>query len=391
MIKKNMKNNLLLLIFLLLITDYIGQKNNIISGTITDKLTGEPLPFATIGLETHFIGTVSNEQGFFKLIVPDSIKADSIYFNYLGYEPLRLPLRGSVFKISLAKRTYLLQEVIVRDFSPIDYIKWAVQKIDQNYPSEEFITYAYFKEHIMENNVSVIGNESFFKTHYAFRKDSCITQNQLLLYKSTADKNHHENDLIQINNLFGGPELILQAGNIYNLEPFLDSNNFKKFNYFFDESGPNNLIVINYHSKKAIDHVKLRGKIYIDRNSMAITSIKYTGDFKIPLIYKPILFAAGIGIRNTKLAITKNYHHIKTLWYPDNTQIQINLDAEKKHLFRANEVFNLELNQIFVINRTLINHIKEIEPSLRFDPKKAFPDQVYNTENISWDEVNTLK
>ena len=54
-----------------------------ITGTLLDKETGVPISSATVGVRGASIGSITNQNGDFKLSLPDSLKNDSIYlFSY---------------------------------------------------------------------------------------------------------------------------------------------------------------------------------------------------------------------------------------------------------------------------------------------------------------------
>lgn len=57
----------------------------IIQGQVIDELSKEPLVFTNIGILNTSIGTVSNENGEFSIIIPDSLKEKSLTFSFVGY------------------------------------------------------------------------------------------------------------------------------------------------------------------------------------------------------------------------------------------------------------------------------------------------------------------
>jgi hypothetical protein len=64
-----------------------------ISGRVTDARTGQPLPFVNIGVVGKALGTVSNEQGAYRLAFQEKLVADTVRVSYLGYRPLLVTLR----------------------------------------------------------------------------------------------------------------------------------------------------------------------------------------------------------------------------------------------------------------------------------------------------------
>jgi hypothetical protein len=56
-----------------------------LQGTLKDSKTGETLPFVNIGIVKKDIGTVSNENGAFKLVVPEGHSKDTLRISMIGY------------------------------------------------------------------------------------------------------------------------------------------------------------------------------------------------------------------------------------------------------------------------------------------------------------------
>lgn len=65
--------------------DFVPEQitNFVIIGTLLDKETGIPISSATVGVRGTSIGSITNQNGDFKLSLPDSLKNDSItFFSY---------------------------------------------------------------------------------------------------------------------------------------------------------------------------------------------------------------------------------------------------------------------------------------------------------------------
>lgn len=412
---------LLLVMFSVQLT---AQEKKNITGTLTDGKTGAPLPFATVNLVKSLRGTVTNEKGKFEMIVPEGAESDTLVARFLGYEDKKIPLSkiNDHIDLKLQSSAYSLTEVVIRPKPPTYYIKLAVSKIKENYPDQPFTTRAYYGEKLTENGHFVKHNEGVFQTYYPSFQDTVKNQNQLMLLRveektreiafmkrqrekeakkerkkaEKKGKEYKEEDLFDAEELFGGPNDILDASRIEGEgDVFLDSNNFKKINYTF---GPGTtyqgkkIMVINFKTRRKVDHVKMEGTIYIDEESDAIVAMNYKGVFKIPLAIKPILFLFGVSIENPKFEVNKKYREIKGRWYPSDIQWGIDLNVTKRYLFRKNEQGNFNISQVFVVNDFNLDTPKEIEEKKMFDPKKGFKkEQEFNDLSLKWSEVNTVK
>ncbi|MDO9000296.1 MAG: carboxypeptidase-like regulatory domain-containing protein [Bacteroidota bacterium] len=97
----------------LVFTSVFSQKN--CKGTLLDSLTLQPIEFANVGIVGKGFGTVSNENGEFNFVVPDSLVNEPIKISIIGYKPKTLFLNkiNELGKIKLAQTTTILNEVSV--------------------------------------------------------------------------------------------------------------------------------------------------------------------------------------------------------------------------------------------------------------------------------------
>lgn len=93
-------------------TENTIQKSVLVTGTVLDKTTKEPLIGATVLVKGSQDGTVTDIDGKFKISVP---YADaSLVVSYIGYSPTEFPLNGKTeVVIYLLEDTKALEEVVV--------------------------------------------------------------------------------------------------------------------------------------------------------------------------------------------------------------------------------------------------------------------------------------
>src|SRR5687768_14494163 len=72
---------LVLLIIPMLAQHTFGQKT--IYGTVIDANTREPLPYANVFVNNTTMGTVTNEDGKYRLVIPEG--EYQIVFSFIGY------------------------------------------------------------------------------------------------------------------------------------------------------------------------------------------------------------------------------------------------------------------------------------------------------------------
>jgi hypothetical protein len=104
-----------ILLFILLSGLVHGQKT--IVGKVLNKTTHAPIPFANIGVVNSNVGTISNMDGSFSILLPQRLNRDTLIFTSLGFFKQGLAVSSLESKkdytIYLNERVTLLQSVII--------------------------------------------------------------------------------------------------------------------------------------------------------------------------------------------------------------------------------------------------------------------------------------
>ncbi len=410
-------------LFLLLLCFY-GVKGQIATdGVVISKTTKQPLPFATVGFKGKAQGTITNKNGEFRLQVPAELRTHPLVVSYLGYESYEInpAVYGSNMTIVLTESFMQLDEIVVRPLSPTDYIIRAVKRMSENYPSDPFATNSYYREKFVENGNFLNLTEGYFKSYYPSYQDTIENQHQLLLHRRVEDvhdlafmrdwiekkqqkekrkakkkgEEYEEEDVSEeIKKGFGGPENTLSMDLMKSLEPCLDSTLFKKFRYTFANGvqyRDRELLVIDFETKRVVEHTRQKGKIFIDLKTDAIVAVEYSGALVIPAVVKPILLAFGLSIKDPRFDKKIRYQLVKDRWYPENFQWYVDLGIKKRYMFKSNEYSDFEAEQVLQVSNIKFSELEEIAEEKRFDSGEEMAKQQFNDEKLTWDKVNTLK
>ena len=94
------------------------EKINLI-GKIIDE-SGEPIPYANIGILDKNVGTLSDPDGSFEISLPTSLINDSLIFSSIGFETLKIPVQklspqSLLITIQIYSTATLLEEVAVSE------------------------------------------------------------------------------------------------------------------------------------------------------------------------------------------------------------------------------------------------------------------------------------
>ncbi len=90
----------------------------IIVGEVLDSASSEPIAFVNIGIEGRNVGTISNENGEFKISIPESLLNDSLTFSAVTHNKIRRSIldlnKDKELRILLKERVTDLGLVVVR-------------------------------------------------------------------------------------------------------------------------------------------------------------------------------------------------------------------------------------------------------------------------------------
>lgn len=91
------------------------QKSRLVSGTVKDK-DGNPLPGATIRIKDTQVGVITDNEGFFKMDIPE-VQDLTLVISFVGYKTVMVkPEKKSEFHFVLEEDTQAMDEVIVTGY-----------------------------------------------------------------------------------------------------------------------------------------------------------------------------------------------------------------------------------------------------------------------------------
>lgn len=421
------------LLFLILLSmvsvESLGQRKPTVSGTVTDSITGDPLPYVTVAWMKSLAGTITNDEGRFEIHRPDNAEDEAILITLLGYrkQVVNIDETGQSLQVRLVPASIELAEVQVNPLPPSHYIRLAMRALRNNYPDKPFGTRSYYREIIRENGAFLRAHEGVFRSHIPNFQDTVSKQHQLLLFRKsnelselkfmkkerekevlkdqkkeakairkgkTAEKKK-EADSLGIGELFGGPENLLRLSDLFRNPPgSLDTNGFKKYTYTYARYSSYNdatLMVIDFKSNGKVDNVKEEGRIYLDIASNAIVRVESRGTYVIPLWAKPILLAFGFGIKSPVFRSSVSFRKAADKWYPGTTLFFLSAQVERKRLFAANDNSFFEVDGLLTISRIDPEQSQPVEKEKRYSTRKRPESQVFTEPGITWEDVDVIK
>jgi len=141
---------------------------------------------------------------------------------------------------------------------------------------------------------------------------------------------------------------------------------------------------------KQINNTRMFGSILIMTKSYAVVKIDNYSTLSLPLASISILRVLGLTLKNPTMHQTIRYDKCEGLWYPKYFEMKAKAILIKHHLFKADEIFINNLLHAAVINQIHLKNFNGIDPENEYTSSKKMCEQVKNSENISWKEMNKL-
>jgi hypothetical protein len=139
------------LLFILVISVEVFSQQ-VIQATVVDKDSGQPVPFASVGITRSSKGTSTNLNGQFSLTVQAT---DSIKISCVGYESLTLHPSEVTALIALTPAATQLSEVIITS-KPLNarvIVRRAFANISKNYTRADFQQKYFYRHYCMDDSV----------------------------------------------------------------------------------------------------------------------------------------------------------------------------------------------------------------------------------------------
>lgn len=110
----NILKNLLVAAAALCLSIGLSAQNVLVKGTVSDSVTGEPVPYAAYQLKGTMTGGITDADGQYSVTVPSD---GTLVFSSLGYVQVEVPVGGkTLIDVALNPDTQLLDETVVVAF-----------------------------------------------------------------------------------------------------------------------------------------------------------------------------------------------------------------------------------------------------------------------------------
>lgn len=246
-----------------------------LTGVLLDGQTGDPISYASVVLRKSATGSVTNQNGEFRIHVPDSVLHSTVVFSHLGYITQELDvsaLLGWNNTLSLEPEVISLQEVLIRVVDPKKLLCEMLEKRSENYFSEPVYLTTFYREGVQLKKRFQRLTEAVFKVYKPSIQNEFATDQVKLLKMSRID-NLDSKDSLRVK-ISAGISACLQLDIMKSLPDFLTAGLEEDvFDYTFggvtyvDNRCVN---IVRFEQKKNISDPLFCGELYIDSENSAL-------------------------------------------------------------------------------------------------------------------------
>ena len=382
----------LVLILLLLAPLAMMAQQVVVSGTVVDQKTGDPL--RQVSISVGRISVVTNEDGGFALKLNEMPSAVNV--SHLGYKTQRLTLKDGEtegLNIRLVPTTIQLREIIVRNEDPRELVNIAIDKIPENYSKVPELLKGFYRETAMKRKHYIYvaeGVEDMYKTPY----NRGTTRDRVAIIKGRRLLSQKTGDTLGIK-VAGGPVQAVIMDLVKNREFLLNNEDLDNYNFTMgtpEYINDRQQYVVLMEPSFVTTYALYHGKLYIDAERLAFTRIELDLDMRdkdkatqTMLVKKPI----GVRFKPRELSTVVDYRYedgVTRISYLRNI-FRFNCDWKRK-LFSTSFTATCEM----AVTDSQSDDVKPIANRSSFDSHEAYYDKVeYFLDPEYWSNYNIIE
>lgn len=307
---KPMKRLFTIALLLTTVLNMHGQ--TMVSGVVTDRASGRPLPHVSIIAEGEKIHTVTNDDGRFTLKTAQ--KPQYVQLTHIGYKTLRHRLAGGTtegLQLTMTPSSVQLSEVIVSADEPLQIIRAAMSRIEENYSRENELVRCFYRETARRGGRFISIAEAvtdMYKTDYSTGPD----YDGVAILKGRRLMSMKASDTLGVK-IQGGPVMPLMVDIAKNPDYMLNNDLLMHSTFHMEvpvriEDRPHYVIVVT--PQHGTEYPLMGGRLYIDQESLTFSRAELQLDVSdwrkasdYMLVHKPL----GLRFRPKELSVTLVY------------------------------------------------------------------------------------
>ncbi|MDE6480258.1 MAG: carboxypeptidase-like regulatory domain-containing protein [Muribaculaceae bacterium] len=268
-------------------TTLAGWANDVIvNGIVKNHANKKKLPSVSLTVPGTNIGTVSNADGTFTLKIPDSISANGVNAELLGFKSCFISGEiikdnpGNTLAIWLEPSGRMLDEVIVYGADPRTLIETAIKKIPQNYSSERNLFSSFYRETIQKGKRYIGVSEAIVSVMKSPYKTRLTTGDRVQIEKGRRLVSQKSSDTLSVK-VIGGPTIPVVLDMVKNKDLLFSLEELDFYDFKMEPMtsiDDRQQFVVSFKPKVKVDYPLYKGKVYIDRETSAFSKAEFALD-----------------------------------------------------------------------------------------------------------------
>jgi len=366
-----------------------------VSGIVRDE--NQRLPFVSVTIQGSTLGTITNEDGYFSLKIPNTDRNITLVVSHVGYHASSLTVKASEaheMRIFLEPFSNLLEAASVISQDPERLVWEALQRVRINYPASPVSQRGFYRETARKGNRFISVSEAvidIFK--YAYSRSSDYDRVQLL--KGRRLMSQKSSDTLSVK-LQGGPVLALSLDVVKNPNDLFYQEDLPSYDYAMDtptviEERP--VFVVRMSPRiRNVKYPLYYAKVFIDRETLAIMRVEYSLDMSDPntvtnaiLKKKP----AGMKFAPQEVSFIASYRLVEGMAVLHYVRGSMEFKCDwKKRLFSSSYAIVSEMVATDIQTKNVI----PIQPKDAFRSGDTFYDRVDDFADPDfWGDYNILE
>ena len=373
------------------ITSY-GQRFKTLVGKVIDSKTNDVIQFASIGLKSSPLSTVTNLKGEFTFNIPENLTRDSLIVSSIGYSVKSIPIRtfkvNNPLIIKLSQNETILNGVIITDsLDGTEIMRLALERMENNHPNFPISMNAFYRERqlvdgkyvsLVEAAVTIYDENDIRKRKSPLRTKVRVDQlRRSLVYE------HPYNDWWQKDNL------MMHAWSLNPIPYSLPAlrKELRKEGYFREQNtaihGKNTYVIktvnTDYWSSVFFIQAQTYAFVRVEQNYDTVIDGHKEWHIKSDSITLDVHFKQ----RHTSI----DFKEYQGKYYPS----YIKLDANHDYMHEGQKLINFRIAQDIIVNDLKTNDPQRVErhEASRFSKSLLSKDYDYNEE--FWTNFNILQ
>lgn len=367
-----------------------------ITGKLLDRETGAPVTNASVIIQGTSIGNITNQDGEFRLHLPDSLRNAHLSFSHLGYVTQNIAageLTGRNNILSLESKVIPLQEVLIRLVDPKKLVREMMECRSKNYSSGPVYLTTFYREGVQLKNKFQSLTEAVFKVYKSPIMNDRVSDQVKLLKMNQIDNRETEDSLIA--KIRSGVDACLQLDIVKNIPDFLSlesSDNFYMYTSGDIVSVDNrNAHVVCFEQKRGIKEPLFCGELYIDSENSALLQArfeiqpKYIKDATSLFVIRQ---TSKVRLTTQKIAYTVSYKQWNGVYYIHHIRGDLYFKIKKKHSLFSNPTLKTWFEMVTC--RIDNEGITRFPRSERMSTHTVLADTDFKYDETFWGDFNVI-